>query len=292
MKKYAGFLLAFLFVFPVNAEPQTGQEAPVPADDGVPALLSGLDENTAAAADQPVETPDLTSPALAQESSAPVETDETAEAPAEPEVKPVEYVPNPSDFSADFMGSLYECSPAEERQNITGYEAVSILGKVNGRCQLKYDDFVLTLPTELLPNIHSMTDIRQLLLNKDLTQYQPQYEYDGLLRELNVCSQSGSGHNAYLHRQTRNEISITKGLTSKVEDGGCTIRLLNQLSMNDSFQDYSVTCHIPASDMELILEAYADLLADKNPSEDAYKKADAEIMFRLQQVGYCKKPKF
>lgn len=291
MKKYAGFLLALLFVFPVNAAQQTEQKAQVTADDAMPALLSGLDESTAAAAEQPAETSDLTSPTLANDGSAPVETDEVAEAPAEPEVKPVEYVPNPSDFSADFMGALYECSPAEERQNISGYEVVSILGKVNGRCQLKYDDFVLTLPTELLPNIHSMTDIRQLLQNKDVAQYQPQYEYAGLLRELNVCSQSGSGHNAYLHRQTRNEVSITKGLTSKVKDGGCTIRLLNQLSMNDSFQDYSVTCHIPASDMELILEAYADLLADKNPSEDAYKKADAEIMFRLQQVGYCKKPK-
>ncbi|HBO49958.1 MAG TPA: hypothetical protein DD619_04130, partial [Alphaproteobacteria bacterium] len=62
-------------------------------------------------------------------------------------------------------------------------------------------------------------------------------------------------------------------------------------NMNDSFRDYSVICRIPANDMQLILGAYADLLTNPNASDEAYKKADAEIMFRLQQVGYCQKPK-
>ena len=52
MKKYAGFLLALLFVFPVNAAQQTEQKAQVTTDDAMPALLSGLDESTAAAADR------------------------------------------------------------------------------------------------------------------------------------------------------------------------------------------------------------------------------------------------
>lgn len=218
------------------------------------------------------------------------------EEPEQPEIeeaeeKPVEEIPNPSNFSADFMSSLYQCAQAKEQQNLAGFEEIEILGSQNGKCQLKYDDFILEVPIELLPNIHSMTDIRQLLQNRDITRYMPQYEYAGLLKELNVCDKSLKMHSAYLHRQTRNEVTITKGLISKLENEGCTIRLLNQLNVGDSFADYSVVCKIPAKDMLLILDAYNDLLTQDNPAEDELKKADAEIMFRLQQVGYCQKPK-
>ena len=218
------------------------------------------------------------------------------EEPEQPEIeeleeKPVEEIPNPSNFSADFMSSLYQCAQAKEQQNLAGFEEIEILGSRNGKCQLKYDDFILEVPIELLPNIHSMTDIRQLLQNRDITHYVPQYEYAGLLKELNMCDKSLEMHSAYLHRQTRNDVTITKGLISKLENEGCTIRLLNQLNVGDNFADYSVVCKIPAKDMLLILDAYNDLLTQDNPAEDELKKADAEIMFRLQQVGYCQKPK-
>ncbi len=292
MEKYSVILLAFLLTSPAFAEPLLMEE-PKPvsktaADDGLVSLTDEEEENINTE-DEEIE--DAVTGAIPAAESA----TETAAAEAEPETesepKPIEYVPNPSNFSADFMGALYECQSAKERQNLAGIEEISIIGKVNGKCQLRYDDFVLNIPTELLPNIHSMTDIRQLLLNNDFTTYQPQYEYAGLLQELNLCSKSGSGHNAYLHRSANNDIAITKGLTSKVENGGCTIRLLNQLSMNDSFKDYSVVCHIPANDMQLILDAYADLLQKQNPETAELKKADEEILFRLQQVGYCQKPK-
>ena len=211
--------------------------------------------------------------------------------PEKTDIKPAEEIPNPSNFSADFMSSLYQCAKAKEQQNISGFEEIEILGSHNGKCKLKYDDFVLEVPTELLPNIHSMTDIRQLLQNRDITSYKPQYEYAGLLKELNVCDKSSELHSAYLHRQTSNDVTITKGLVSKLENDGCTIRLLNQLNIGDSFADYSVICKIPAKDMFLILDAYNDLLVQDNPAEDELQKADAEIMFRLQQVGYCQKPK-
>ena len=189
------------------------------------------------------------------------------------------------------MVSLYQCQPNKEQQNLAGREEVVIAGKINGRCRLIYDDFMLSVPMELLANIHSMTDIRHLLQNPDIMSYQPKYEYSGLLQELNVCSRYAEGHNAYLHRRTLNEVTITKGLISKVENGGCTIRLLNQLNLGEKFADYSVICKIPASDMEIILGAYTDLLTEHNPENSELQKADDEIMFRLQQIGYCKKPK-
>ena len=209
----------------------------------------------------------------------------------EPEPEPIEYLTDPSNFSADFMVSLYQCQPNKEQQNLAGREEVVIAGKINGRCRLLYDDFMLSVPMELLANIHSMTDIRHLLQNPDIMSYQPKYEYSGLLQELNVCSRYAEGHNAYLHRRTLNEVTITKGLISKVENGGCTIRLLNQLNLGEKFADYSVICKIPASDMEIILGAYTDLLTEHNPENSELQKADDEIMFRLQQIGYCKKPK-
>ena len=292
MEKYSVILLAFILTSPAFAEPLLMEE-PKPvsktaADDGLVSLTDEEEENINT---KDEEAEDSVAGAIPAAENAAEEAAAKAEPEAEPEPKPIEYVPNPSNFSADFMGALYECQSARERQNLAGVEEIAITGKVNGKCQLRYDDFVLNIPTELLPNIHSMTDIRQLLLNNDFTTYLPQYEYAGLLQELNLCSKSGSGHNAYLHRRTNNDIAITKGLTSKVENGGCTIRLLNQLSMNDSFKDYSVVCRIPANDMQLILEAYANLLQEQNPDTAELKKADEETLFRLQQVGYCQKPK-
>lgn len=275
------FVLALLFAASASAQPLSAENntAPVAQNNGEPVMLSA-------------ENAENDAEAVSAEDGQAADVDAEGDAAAEiPEPKPIEYMPNPSNFSADFMSSLYQCQPAKEQQNISGFEEVSIIGSVDGRCQLKYDDFILAVPNELLPNIHSMSDIRQLLINKDIAHYQPQYEYAGLLRELNICSKSFVGHNAYLHRQNRNGVSITKGLTSKTEKGGCTIRLLNQLNMNDSFRDYSVVCRIPANDMQLILGAYTDLLNDNNAADEAFKKADAEIMFRLQQVGYCLKPK-
>ncbi len=275
------FVLALLFVASASAQPLSVENntATAAQNNGEPVMLSA-------------ENAENDSEAVSAEDGQAADVDAEGDAAAEiPEPKPIEYMPNPSNFSADFMSSLYQCQPAKEQQNLSGFEEVSIIGSVDGRCQLKYDDFILAVPNELLPNIHSMSDIRQLLINKDIAHYQPQYEYAGLLRELNICSKSFVGHNAYLHRQNRNGVSITKGLTSKTEKGGCTIRLLNQLNMNDSFRDYSVVCRIPANDMQLILGAYTDLLNDNNATDEAFKKADAEIMFRLQQVGYCLKPK-
>ena len=219
------------------------------------------------------------------------ESEPESESEPEPEPEPIEYLTDPSNFSADFMVSLYQCQPNKEQQNLAGREEVVIAGKINGRCRLIYDDFMLSVPMELLANIHSMTDIRHLLQNPDIMSYQPKYEYSGLLQELNVCSRYAEGHNAYLHRRTLNEVTITKGLISKVENGGCTIRLLNQLNLGEKFADYSVICKIPASDMEIILGAYTDLLTEHNPENSELQKADDEIMFRLQQIGYCKKPK-
>lgn len=301
MKKYLGFVLPCLFAFSVYAQPLLVEENESTENEkSVSSEQAELKEETSAENNETTEnsvTEDLSEAnkdavpdAKQGENTIPDENqDESMNQEIQP--KPVEYLPNPSNFSADFMASLYQCQPNREQQNLSGYEEISIVGKVDNRCRLLYDDFVLSVPSELLPNIHSMDDIRQLLQNKDIARYQPKYEYSGLLQELNICGKSQNGHSAYLHRQTKNDVTITKGLTSKVENGGCSVRLLNQLNIGDIFSDYSVVCKIPANDMLLILDAYNDLLAQDNPATEELQKADAEIMYRLQQVGYCQKPK-
>ena len=311
MKKYLEFLLAFFIVMPLSAqtllvaehETADGETAAenLDVDDENMEMLSGIEPENKTAEnlggnlknDENQQQKKQKEPESVPESepeSAP-ESEPESESEPEPEPEPIEYLTDPSNFSADFMVSLYQCQPNKEQQNLAGREEVVIAGKINGRCRLIYDDFMLSVPMELLANIHSMTDIRHLLQNPDIMSYQPKYEYSGLLQELNVCSRYAEGHNAYLHRRTLNEVTITKGLISKVENGGCTIRLLNQLNLGEKFADYSVICKIPASDMEIILGAYTDLLTEHNPENSELQKADDEIMFRLQQIGYCKKPK-
>lgn len=309
MKKYLEFLLAFFIVIPLSAQPllvaehetadgETAAEN-LDVDDENMEMLSGIETENKTAEnlggnlknDENQQQKKQKEPESVPESEPESAPESEPESESEPEPEPIEYLTDPSNFSADFMVSLYQCQPNKEQQNLAGREEVVIAGKINGRCRLIYDDFMLSVPMELLANIHSMTDIRHLLQNPDIMSYQPKYEYSGLLQELNVCSRYAEGHNAYLHRRTLNEVTITKGLISKVENGGCTIRLLNQLNLGEKFADYSVICKIPASDMEIILGAYTDLLTEHNPENSELQKADDEIMFRLQQIGYCKKPK-
>lgn len=289
MKKYLEFLPAFFIVMPLSAQPLLVAEHETADGETAAENLDVDDENMEMLSG--IEPENKTAENLGGN----LENDENPQSEKqneiEPEPEPIEYLTDPSNFSADFMVSLYQCQPNKEQQNLAGREEVVIAGKINGRCRLLYDDFMLSVPMELLANIHSMTDIRHLLQNPDIMSYQPKYEYSGLLQELNVCSRYAEGHNAYLHRRTLNEVTITKGLISKVENGGCTIRLLNQLNLGEKFADYSVICKIPASDMEIILGAYTDLLSEQNPENSELQKADDEIMFRLQQIGYCKKPK-
>lgn len=289
MKKYLEFLLAFFIVMPLSAQPLLVAEHETTDGETAAENLDVDDENMEMLSG--IEPENKTAENLGGN----LENDENPQSEKqneiEPEPEPIEYLTDPSNFSADFMVSLYQCQPNKEQQNLAGREEVVIAGKINGRCRLLYDDFMLSMPMELLTNIHSMTDIRHLLQNPDIMSYQPKYEYSGLLQELNVCSRYAEGHYAYLHRRTLNDVTITKGLISKVENGGCTIRLLNQLNLGEKFADYSVICKIPASDMEIILDAYTDLLSEQNPENSEMQKADDEIMFRLQQIGYCKKPK-
>lgn len=194
-------------------------------------------------------------------------------------------------FSSDFVNSLYQCKPFTESKKLLMFtETVEIVGKENNTCHLHYDWFDLYVPTELLANIQSFTDVQRLLQNRDITVYRPEYKYGGLLRGLKEC-QKNTTYTAGLRRTTKNDVVITDGLTLKKNNDGCKVKLLNQLNIGDDARDYSVECRLSGADLALILQTYQDLLQNDETTKDALEKADAEIMFQMQQAGLCQKPK-
>ena len=95
------FIFALLFAVSASAQPLLIDEEAEPAaeDNGKPEMLSAENGGNA---ESGAEAAPAEGEAAAEENA-----DENAN-PEEPEPKPVEYLPNPSNFSADFMSSLYQ----------------------------------------------------------------------------------------------------------------------------------------------------------------------------------------
>jgi len=265
MKKYLGFVLPCLFAFSVYAQPLLVEENESTENEkSVSSEQAELKKETSAENNETTEnsvTEDLSEvnknavpDAKQGENTIPDENqDESMNQEIQP--KPVEYLPNPSNFSADFMASLYQCQPNREQQNLSGYEEISIVGKVDNRCRLLYDDFVLSVPSELLPNIHSMDDIRQLLQNKDIARYQPKYEYSGLLQELNICGKSQNVGTAQFCNAKKKQKCPYNGNTGETK--WTTIEL--KLSFNNSFSYRKHTVSVKGN--------WRDRCDDKNYSD-------------------------
>lgn len=214
----------------------------------------------------------------------------TSDIAEEPEEAPETAVKNPTDFSTDFMLSLFKCQPDIEEQNISVPEKIEIVGFEDEKCHLRFDDFDLYVPQQLLIGIHSMSDVKTLIRNRDITVYHPQYDYHGLLPEIDECLQNRGTHTAHLQRREVGDAVLISGLTSQFVNNFCEIRLLNQLDVTDSLTDYSVICRISQEDAQFITETYAEFLQEgAEISPDRQKQADNEIMYRLQQGDFCKK---
>lgn len=210
-------------------------------------------------------------------------------------------------FTPEFMNNLLICKPdvAENTQDASASSA-RIVGKEKDECHLQYADFDLYVPFDILPNIHGFDDLNILLRNQEISRYnyQPQYLYTGLLHALNACNRGTS----YLGAQKTIEIGnkrITKALEAEVSDDVCTVYLVSEFEVEDSLRDYTVTCRIGTAAIGGLLNYYRELLNKygekkvmKNgraqvvseQENDETRKADAELMFFLQQKGYCRRP--
>ena len=201
------------------------------------------------------------------------------------------FVANIDNFSPDFMNALYKCSLYVEEKEILGNsERIEIQGMKEDKCLLKYDDFNLLLPKELLSNIQSFSDVKLLLRNKNITSYIPNYDYKGILVGVSKCTKDNPASTIALQNNTKNDVDIHKGMIFNYENNGCRIKLLNQVYVAGVMDDYSITCFVEQKDLSLILEVYGELLLKNNDDyTNDMKNADDELMYRLQQADLCKK---
>ena len=213
-------------------------------------------------------------------------------------------------FTQEFMGKLRLCQPAVS--DLIGYEddealSLEIIGKEGDKCMLKYGEYKIMAPLDILPNIHSFEDLQIILRNKEMSHYEytPQYIYDGLLFALDACRNKRD----YMGRQvsgTINKAQYTAGLTAEYFNQMCTIYLANQLDVMGDISDWTVICRLKETEVTEILSYYQQILDEYGKKQrqvingrlqtiaakenEVTHQADQELMYYLQQNGFCQKP--
>lgn len=229
------------------------------------------------------------------------------------EEKPQETEPKPvamEILTPEFMENLRKCQPAVSAP--IGYEddeavPLEIIAKKGDKCLLKYDAYKIEAPLGILPNIHNFEDLQVILRNKEMSHYDytPQYIYDGLLYALDACRNKRD----YMGRQVSGKVgkaSYVSGLTAEYFDQVCTVYLAHQLDVMGNQQDWTVTCRLKEAEVEEILGYYQQILDEYGKKQkqvvngrlqtiaakenEVTKQADKELMFYLQQNGFCRKP--
>lgn len=131
------------------------------------------------------------------------------------------------------MSSLQKCQPAEETKTLLFFnETVKIIGFKNHLCQLRYKNFELSLPIDMLNQITSFTELKKLLSNTEYSRYLPDYTTQVLLFELERCAQHQKFHQGAQETSQNEEIKIVKSISSSYADYLCTIKLINMLTIN------------------------------------------------------------
>ena len=226
----------------------------------------------------------------------------------EKELSHEEYVEQYNLFSPSFIKSLQLCKPDSEEHRILLFERkIEITGRDNDICHLAYEGFDLSVPMEVIPNIHGFDDINVLLKNKDMAHYNysPEYIYDGLVHAFNSCYNKHDYHGLEETKMDGN-IKILRGLTAQYEDKACVIYLTNEVKIEDNVLDYSVMCRLTDETMEELMPKFADVLQkygerrqfnnrgfvvmSQAQENSETKDADIALMYYMQQKEYCKKP--
>lgn len=208
-------------------------------------------------------------------------------------------------FSHEFINSLRKCEPdTEEFSMFILSKKAEIIGMQDDNCYIKYSDFDLFVPTNIIPNITGFDSLETLLKNRDIAKYNKklEYSYNGLLFEIDHCAKHHEDHRGESTTQSSEFVSIKRGISTEYINQTCVIKLQNELEIDGSIEDYSIRCPIPEKEIQHIADTYSELIskygekreyidggvrfisAQKNAET---KQADDEIMYYLQQKGFC-----
>lgn len=267
--------------------------------------LAHAEENTSPALENTSEQ--VAENVVAEENISTDESKETAQTDESVNIVNEEPVLRDDVFSKQFINALYKCQPAVAQNEKDASDApLIIIGIEENSCHLKYGDFNLFLPLDILPNLHGFDDLQILLRNREIARfdYQPQYIYTGLLHALNSCGH-GTDYLGIEKSETHGNIRTTNSLETEFFQDICTIYLVSKLEVEGAISDYTVTCKIGADAVAGLLNYYHDLLEKygekriivngkpkiiSEQENEETRRADAELMFFLQQKGYCQRP--
>lgn len=209
-------------------------------------------------------------------------------------------------FSDGFILSLKKCEPNEEvKQVLFAEERVQILGEEFGKCHVKYRNFDLHVPLQMLPKITTFSDLQKQLSDSSVTLYLPEYEVSWLMFGLYDCAKrrTGSGSTVYHSSFGSDSMTITKSFSAVLDDDFCIIKAGNELSLGGKSTDYGKTCKVPVDQISSLLLPY-EMLIDENKGKSGVsadggryfgshqqneqtQNADKELFEKLKQAGYC-----
>lgn len=206
-------------------------------------------------------------------------------------------------FTPRFMKSLLACRADTESD---GERQIEILGAEKEICHLKYANFDINVPMDILANIHSFDDVETLLKNKDFAtyNYRADYIYDGLMYALNACSEK-KDYDGETEELVDSYVTVNRGLSAEFINGNCKIYIYNQQNIEGVITDYGVTCTLPYKAVDSLkgyfkdtIEKYGEkrsfgrhgrIMVKREQQNNETHDVDIALMYYLQQNGYCQK---
>lgn len=208
---------------------------------------------------------------------------------------------NMDTFSDIFLNSLQNCEPYKEnKQFLIINEKVEILGKQGEKCHLKYQGFDLLLPSHLWTEVTKFSDLKNLLKDKTVSRYTPQYDLNGLVSQLSDCAQQKrNGRLSGTRKSTFGSLEKEESFSVSSDAGDCVVEVGHILSIDGQKTDYSKVCRVPTYRVLSILEELQLQVDDAEDDSENYSVAERqkklkavaaneELLFsKLEELGYC-----
>lgn len=203
--------------------------------------------------------------------------EEEVSEPTEEEVR--ELGENMDSLSETFAQNLKSCTPYTETKTLMFFsEEVTVAGKQEDKCLLRYGQFELLLPEDRLGAVSSFSDIRRLTQDVSIARFIPSYSEQRLMFDLYDCLISRKGNAGGTTTETRGDIKITSALSSAFADTHCVLTFVNSIDNNGQNSVYNKICRIPLDAVFGFLAPYAEVI-EKN-KEQTITHEDGKISFR------------